>query len=427
MHIDVLNLLYISLLTLIILCGSVFYSSINYKLLACTFTCSFYFYCGSGLSFDNLLFNEYAVRYLIYLISFLLAMRIVSECAHGINIINVNYCGKKLCKLIAFGAYVYIAISFVDLLYPEFKLHHIFFPPRLTGDNIFYYAIRNQNNLILKLVLTLQNILLPIYLIYLNILILNKRKFLAIIIFIAVIYIDFVSREYISRNEILRHALLIFAMLFAVKENRVFITRRLIVLVSLFIVFMIPIFFGLQSYRLGGAMTMLSLQDSFLSLWHVEADYSKYYGQLLQPLISIGDYFLWMLFLPIPSILWPGKPSILINDVFTQHILGLIRGDKHFYIILPSLLGESFMIFGHVFYWMQAIFCGAITAYLFKSMYKNKYLQVNFLYFLLLFLFVGRAGTQAYLPNLINSLVSIVVFVVIARLYSAVKVSLEVR
>ena len=336
----------------------------------------------------------------------------------GIEFINLDYASAL--PLVKCGAYFYIALSFVDLIYPDFKLHLLFMPPRMSASNIFFYALRNQENIILKLTMTMQNLLLPIFLIYLNILVIQNRKFKAVSMFLLVVYFNFVAREYISRNEILRHVLLIIALLLIVKDHGILITKKVMAMCTLFVCAMIPIFLGLQSYRLGGNFIVSSFTSSLLRLWQVEADYSKYFSMLQEPLISIKDYLLWLTCLPIPSVFWPGKPAVHINDVFTEHILGLRRGDPSYTVILPSVLGESFMIFGIHAYWLQAILCGAISAYLFKSLYRNRYLQLNFFYFLLLFLFIGRGGTSSVIPPLINGVVAIVIFCFAVRVaYSA--------
>ncbi|WP_270553684.1 hypothetical protein [Cloacibacillus evryensis] len=383
-------------------------SSQNAKLLINVFALSFYVYCGSGLSFNDMLFNEYLLKYYAYLILFMLTLRVTSDNTKGLKYINTDY--RNAWHLVSLGAYIYIIMAFVGLVYPEFKLHYIFMPPKMSTENIFFYASRNQNDIMLKLVMTLQNLLLPIYLIYLNVLIIKGKKIKAVVIFLALVYVDYVSREYISRNEILRYALLIISMLFVIRQNGLVITRKLIVCCVLMIVTMIPIFLGMQSYRLGGDFVVQSLTDAFLTLWRGESDYSKYYPYLTSRLIDVKDYLLWLIFLPIPSILWRGKPAVYINDIFTEHILGLVRGDQYFYVILPSLLGESFMVFGQDFYWFQALLCGAITAYLFKSLYCNRYLRLNYIYFLSQFLFIARGGTPSFLPPLINSVVAICIF-----------------
>lgn len=406
--INLTNLLLITLFTAISLYLCTIKSSQNSKFLVGIFTLSFYVYCGSGLSFNDILFDEYILKYCTYLILFMLTLRIISGNTRGLRYIDTDYC--KAWNLVSLGAYVFIVISFIDLVYPEFKLHHIFIPPRMSTENIFFYAARNQEDIILKLVMTLQNLLLPIYLIYLNVLIIRGKKIKAVIIFLALVYVDYISREYISRNEILMDTLLIISMLFVIKRNGLVITKKLIAGGLLVILVMIPIFLGMQSYRLGGNFIVQSLTDAFITLWRFEGDYSKYYPFLTSQLISVKDYLLWLVFLPIPSILWRGKPAIYINDVFTEQILGLTRGDQHFYVILPSLLGESFMVFGQDFYWFQALFCGAITAYLFKSLYRNRYLLLNYIYFLFQLLFIARGGTASFLPPLINGTVAIFIF-----------------
>ena len=408
MNVSIVNLIIIIAVTVCITLAFIERTRLSFRLCVSVFVVSFFIYCGSGLSFGQELFNEYICKYIIYLMAFLCSMKIISANTNGAQFININYAAIRL--LVNCGAYCYVALLFVNLLYPDFKLHLLFMPPKISAANIFFYAMRNQENILLKLTTTLLHTLFPVFLIYLNILLINGKRMKAIGIFILTIYIDYVSREYISRNEILRHIFFIIAMLFVVKRNGIVITKKLIITCMFLIFAMIPIFLGMQSYRLGGSFTTYSYTDALLKLWNLEADYSKYFAMLQEPLIKIGDYILWLICLPIPSILWSSKPAVFVNTVFTEHILGLLPGEPGYTVILPSLLGESFMVFGMKLYWLQAILCGAVYAYLFKSLCSNRYLQLNFFYFLLLCLFIGRGGTASCLPPLINGVVSIVIF-----------------
>ncbi|MDD3106471.1 MAG: hypothetical protein PHP65_01520, partial [Bacilli bacterium] len=83
-----------------------------------------------------------------------------------------------------------------------------------------------------------------------------------------------------------------------------------------------------------------------------------------------------------------------------------------FSIYLPSILGESFIIWGVSFYWLHAFLLGIMTGT--TGLLLTKYRQLLFYSFFIVFraLAIGRAGSQGYISLIINgSLLLIVLFI----------------
>jgi hypothetical protein len=145
---------------------------------------------------------------------------------------------------------------------------------------------------------------------------------------------------------------------------------------------------------------------SINKLIEIELTFPKYYERItslkeLSPLV----YILYVLFLPFPSIIWPGKPTIFINDTFTYMMLGLVKGSPKYYVILPSILGESMLIFGSNFYWIHAIILGVIIGFIWRVLSINKYFMFINIYYGIQLITIGRGGSQSWIPDAINGLI----------------------
>ena len=194
--------------------------------------------------------------------------------------------------------------------------------------------------------------------------------------------------------------------------------------ISLMIVLSIPFLLWYEVFRLGGNVAEISLNESFKELIFKEADYPKYYEYINEYMygnISAIKYLLWLIFLPIPSIIFPSKPTVALNTIFSEIFLGISKESYGYYVLLPSLLGEAFLIYGKYFYWIHAIVIGVVIAIVCKFMEKHKYLRYNNLFYSIYILTIGRGGSQGYLSYIINSSMPIVLAILIINLVNRKK------
>jgi hypothetical protein len=186
--------------------------------------------------------------------------------------------------------------------------------------------------------------------------------------------------------------------------------------ISLIVVFSIPFLLWYEKFRIGGSLSDISLTESFKELIFKETDYPKYYEYIniyMNGNISAIKYLLWLIFLPIP---FPLKPTLALNTIFSEMILGISKGSYRYYVLLPSLLGESFLIYGKYFYWIHAIVIGVVIASICKFMEKHRCLTFNNIYYSIYILTIARGGSQGYLGYIINSSMPIVLAIIMINL-----------
>lgn len=207
--------------------------------------------------------------------------------------------------------------------------------------------------------------------------------------------------------------LIIYLLAFCVKGYEFKMSKKNVGIIIAVVLSLIPFLYAFTFIRQGNSMDVgLSFKDVLGLLIDSEAYYPVYYDEALHSTALQSQtpmtFILWLLFLPIPSFVFPGKPT-LQGDAFTYAVTGKSYGDANFSSALPSVLGESFMFFGSDFYWVGALIIGCVIATSINFLLKHKTLNFFAIYLIVFSLTLGRGGASSYMSTIINDSLSIFV------------------
>lgn len=405
---DLINLIILTILTISIFLLLLIQQNDKYcRLIMFIFIFSFFLYSGLGMAFKDFHdFYTYLIKYILYLLLFLLSIHFVFG-KEKKTIVYHEFYENDILFLIFVSLIFYIVLLIADL-YIVNNLHLIFSMPSSSAINMLMTRVEFSDNYSVKIIDFLKNMSYPFFLF--GLLVISKSsKGYALLLLIFSEYLGYLKYEYISRNEMIK--ILFIAMMIYIKktEFKNLFKIKYIICMVLVAIFLLPFFYSYAMYRVSDNFEYFTIKESFDFLLKSEASYPFYYHEIKNSLIKFQDYVLWLVFLPVPSFLWSSKPSIKIAEIFTEYILGLSLGDQGFYIVLPSLLGEAFMIFGQCFFWVHAIINGLIFGLIFKYFAGvEEYALLN-AYLMYLFLFIGRTGTTI-IPSFINIFIVVALF-----------------
>ena len=176
----------------------------------------------------------------------------------------------------------------------------------------------------------------------------------------------------------------------------------------------IPVLLAYESYRLGAELNVNYSLDAVYSLIYKETDYGKHYDFCVShfSLRYLKDYFIWLITLPLPSVFFKFKSTlVLVNTEFSELMIGIKSTEPGYYVLLPSILGEALFVFGPSLYWFHGFFLGGFINKFCTCLEKNAELSVLQMYFAAQFLLMGRGGSGSVLPQAIN----VMVFYLIVR------------
>lgn len=414
-----LNLLFLVFLITLILISIflIFQKKQIDKITIIFFSFSFFIYSGYGLS-NPLVNNGYILSYTIFLLAILLSYTLAKRQKKKIQLETVsdpiaNFFEKNKILLYCLVS-VYLICLFIPLFVPVVRIKDFFSPPVSLINDIFSKRDELKDTSLLYLTQNIKLMLTPFFLIYLKLL-KDKGKYFFIIAISALwIYLEFLKVNYISRNDMVGYAMLLFFILFSSKGKYFFIRKKYFIILSILFIVSIPFLISYQYTRSGAIVDgTASFFESIKSLLNYETYYPIYFQQIVDKQISISPiiYFFWLLFIIVPSQLVPMKPTIAINGIFTTAVTGLIPGQRYYSIILPSILGEAFILYGNLFFWIHAIFLGAIFGKLQKSFEQYPSLIYWNIFILVQFIKITRGGSQGFISEIING--SILLFCLI--------------
>lgn len=380
---------------------------------------SIFIYSGYGIALDYV-DNSYYIQYTVALLFFYLPFVILFKdkrqrpTSRSLDLFIDSHVGflKKI-------TWVYFILLILPLLFPRFRMFDVFYRG-ISIEDIYDYLNSSASDSFKRLLSTLTVFFKPFF--YAYIIFLRKEKpksFLPFTLFLLNLLIGIMDACYIGRSAIFYNLLLLFFLFFCIKDGEFTINKRQIVTIVAIITASVPFMYAYTFIRSGATAESLSFGDSLVLLLDQEANYPQYYDHILSsPVLQDSrspiDVLLWLIFLPIPSVIWPSKPT-LANDVFTYSITGLHRTDFGYSSLLPSFLGESFMYFGGHFFWVYTFIMGMVFALLLKYLSKSKYMTLFILVLAVRMTAVGRAGSTATIPLFVNGslLVLILDFLII--------------
>lgn len=395
----------------------------NEKILILFSVISITLYSGIGMSFVDIS-NKYIFKYIIFLAFFVVSIRI------GLRLFNKDndniytnkfdeFCIRNI-KFFKAMSIVFIFTLLIHLFLPTIRINQLWNPPKPTLINIFERSQVANNGIILNLADVFNIFLKPIFFIYLFIL-KQKDKYIKIGLWLIIwCYLNYLKIGYMSRNDMIILFIFITLIYGYDVKNKIRIKNKYIIFIGIMVLISIPFLLWYESFRLGANKEMLSFGESLKDLFIKECDYPKYYPYITQTISPI-KYILWLIFLPFPSMIFPWKPTLGINTIFSQLILGIQRGSSGYYVLLPSILGEGFLIYGDRLYWIHAIIVGIIIGIVFSFISRYKYLTFFGLFYAIYILTIARGGSQGYIASIINSCVSIILLIIISSKKNEVK------
>ena len=415
MEFDVGIFLVITLLTLIIVTFASRKCDIEKRLVIYMLGLSVYIYSGIGISLKNV-DNIYSVHYCFLLICLFASIRFFSS--ERINIKfgkksfnNIKYTEQleeiidRNTTLIRIIGIAFIVSMFIPVIYPVNRLADMFNLSAFTSIGIHMRRQLYQDNIIVKICNNITLIAQPFFFIFLYELIEKKKHKIGIVIILLWILLEFGQLNYLSRYEMIVYFLFLVMYIIIARTGEIRLDTKWTIAVGIIALFSLPMLVNFTEIRLGRTGTNLSILEAMKSLIESECNYPLYYQSCVENagIISPLIYILWIIFLPIPSLLWPSKPAIKVSYIFTSLITGVSSvSSVGYYNVLPSILGEAFLIFGRWMFWFEGIILGFIIGIYFKLFLKSKKLSLLTIYMVLMLSTIGRGGSQSYIPVIVN-------------------------
>lgn len=425
MSIEIGTLLLITFFTVLILTVFTKLSkSLNEKLVYLFITTSLFFYSGFGISYVNV-DNKYIINYIVFLFCFLFSIRFTlgtGRKSHFVlfNSDDINFSIEKSKTFFKVMAYVYIATLFVYLITPNFRLQEFFSPP--LSNAIGIHARAANKNSINQIADTLRYAVRPFFMVYLYLLVENNKKSSFFILIILWIYLEYLQLGYLSRYQMIIYLFFVILSTEIINYGELKLSRKTKFIILITMLFSVPILVAFLSLRMGNVVEFEGFFNSVKILIDGETYYPTYYDRINSGSWNISPitFIIWLIFLPIPSFIWSNKPYVdpsyaLTTDVYSVYGMILSKSDANYYNSLPSMLGESMMIFGNEFYFMEAIIVGFFIGLYFRFLFRSKKLNVLTLYMTLMLLTLGRGGATSYMSGLINGTIVLILWIIFTK------------
>lgn len=390
-------------------------SSPRMKLLIVIMLMGVFFYSGYGISY-RVVDNKYILCYIIFIIClcipFILFNKRCKDSSEDFTQLDFYIVTHR--NLIRNLAFAFLFCYFVPLVYPEFKLFNIFKSPGFLLENLWEDRWSYKENTIIVMIDAFKAFFQPFFYIYITQLQIDKVKNRKVVLlFMSVVLMLYMRYSYLGRYQMMLFGLIIYLLAFCVKGYEFKISKKNVSIIIAVVLALIPSLYAFTFIRQGtSADSGLSFNDIVGLLIDSEAYYPIYYDVALHSTALQGQtpltFILWLLFLPIPSFIFPGKPT-LQGDAFTYAVTGKSFGDANFSSALPSVLGESFMFFGEEYYWVSALIIGCVIFFVINFLTKHKTLNFFTIYLIVFSLTLGRGGASSYMSTIINGSLSVFV------------------
>jgi hypothetical protein len=378
-------------------------------------------YSGIGIAFDqvnNRYFINYIIFYLIFMITIILIFKLnhVSPTKKNTSILDISI--DRFNWVYFFLSALFIMTFFIYLIFPEVRVSNLWNPPPPSLIGIFDKREMLYSNNILYVSNLLNLLLKPFFFLYLYKLKKYKKNFKIIIWIFLWVYLDYLSIGYIARNQMVVYFIFFFFLFTLDIDKGVQLKKKYLSMIMAVGIMSIPFLISYESVRLGKGFYDISFSESIPLLLEKESYYPIYFNFIEQitTIIKPLDYILWLICLPIPSLIMPNKFTLEINKSFTYFLNGTTTADSNFTISLPSVLGEAMLVFDSYFYWIHAIILGILIGYTCILTEKYKPLIILNLYFAVQVVTIGRGGSQGYIGEVINSSIILVFWILFLKM-----------
>lgn len=393
-----------------------------------------YMYSGVGLSYE---YSDkfYIPIYFLFYISLLITIKLVFHFKINNKRKSLVYRGRidylfnndidvySNSKLIDFFSVLFILTLVIYLFVPSFRVMDFFLPEmrNISLNNIYDASATYDSNIILKLSSTINTMTLPFFCLFLHRLVNDGKKAKAIFLVLLWAYLDFLKLNYMGRYKMVIFFVFVFSLIYFINKDGLKIKSKYIIVLGGVAVLAVPFLYSFMAIRSGGIMDLISLSDSFQLLIESEIYYPKYYSTCSDIYLQEGGmgvmFLLYILCLPIPSIIFPGKPTVMPTSLFTFALIGKEYGKANYVSCLPSIVGEGIIIWGDFGVIIHAVVLGIVIGVFLKFLMKYKSLTVLYAYYTINLLALGRGGAESYLSGLINGTICLIVWIVVFRRY----------
>ncbi|EPI00978.1 hypothetical protein D920_00587 [Enterococcus faecalis 13-SD-W-01] len=407
-------LFFSSLITIIITVISFIIQKSNFdRFFILFFNISLFIYSGYGIA-GSYIKKDFYLYFFVFLVCINFSYILTTNLTIKKNSINVNTFNfdkfirnEKILKIIILTFFLTLILP---LMFPNLRLIDLIKPPTPSTQQLFLNRLISNTNSILYIGKTIQLLLLPFFFIYIKKCIDLNKNYQWIILYFLYTYLKFLEFGYLSRNEMVGYICLFITMLMTVKSFKKYRIFFFIIILG-GLILSVPFFVHYQESRIGGLATQSSYFEYVNTLLASEGFYPMYYNQIInmKNLISPFLYLLWLVFLIIPTKIFPLKPTLSINEIFTYQVTGMRQGDHLYSIQLPSLVGESLMIYGTHFFWIHAVFLGSFSAILFTLYKKYPTLRFWLIYLAISFIKIPRGGSQGFIAEALNGSVGLII------------------
>lgn len=390
------------------------YSLIRILLSLLLFAC--FIYSGYGIAYPEV-DNGFVYYYMLYItclvIPFLCFTKTWNRLALKLTYTKLDVFLYNHYGTLKWLTFCYFFLLFVPLVYPEFKLFNVF-TNGFGGLVVFYdKRVAYNNSVLISITDALKIFVFPFFLIFVTVKQMRSpQSGLPLFLFVLSILFEYMRYEYLGRYKMMIYLLLILSLKFVIKGVDFQIKKKHIVVLLAILFSLIPFLYMYTFIRIGadadwnisfGGITRLFMaSETYYPIFYNHILTSSFLAELT-PL----QYVLWLIFLPIPSFLFPMKPT-LESDTFTYSLTGLSYGEAGYSSQLPSMMGEGLMFFGNDFFWIHALLLSFIIVFIVKYLLKNKILLFCVFYFCVSIVTIGRVGGGAFMPLLINGTISII-------------------
>ena len=404
--------LWIAGITLIILRFTFRKESIGTKLLFSFMLLTTFIYSGIGIAYESVP-DKYILSYVLFCIGLSLAVKFMFRTRIIIGRSN-SFIDKSSNngfdfdynnQVVTFLAVLFMLTNGLHLIVPTFNLIKLFRPGLPTSELIYARRAAANSNTILRLASTINIFCLPFFCMYLKKLVDLKKKWIAIILVFVWMYLEYLQYDYLSRYQMLVYVGFAYCIGAFVYPDGIKIVKKYVVIAAVAFVVLIPFLNAYIDIRSGHAFEMQTIGKAIQSLAESEIYYPKNYDTCvsLYGSESILNFLLWLICLPIPSVLFPNKPTVTIAYNFTYAVSGLKYGAQAYYTSsLPSVVGEGIILWGPWLVFLHGLVIGLFIGAYFKFIRRYNTLSILNVYMILMILTIGRGGASSYMSTLIN-------------------------
>lgn len=404
--------LLIAALTMFILLLTFRRERVGTKLLFSFLFLTTFIYSGVGIAYESVN-DKYILSYVLFCAGLSLAVRFIFRTRiimgksksyidkTSFNGFDFDYNNQVVTIL----AVLFMLTNGIHLIVPTFNLMKLFQPGLPTSVMIYARRAAANSNIILRLSSTINIFCLPFFCMYLKKLVDLRKKWVAIILVFFWMYLEYLQYDYLSRYRMLVLIGFAFCIGAFVYPDGIIIVKKYVVISAAAFILLVPFLNAYVAIRSGHTFEIQTIGKAIQSLLESEILYPQYYDTCasLYGSESIMNFILWLICLPIPSVLFPNKPTVTIAYNFTYAVSGLKYGAQAYYSSnLPSVVGEGIILWGPWMVFFHGLVIGLFIGAYFKFIRKYKSLSVLNLYMILMILTIGRGGASSYMSTLIN-------------------------